>query len=262
MGISKVPSAQRWSRCSARKWLAGDRPIVAALIALLVSRACPDGPRKLSPAADDQPPTWNDGLGGLIDQSGKAALKISSNHGLALVPNKPVSPNQLHHALGAETVDNLVGRDGLAPRGSAFAAIARAAGGHRQAHCLRGSCPKKLIFARPRGSGHGTPIGFQLRGISPAKSGRYAPGCGLGFNALARYSPACDQIDGADHPARVKMMNHVSRAAENVDPAAWHSSVQPPRLPVNVNDAVGIARHDHCRTSERRVAAADTSPPH
>ena len=60
-----------------------------------------------------------------------------------------------------------------------------------------------------------------------------------------------------DPPARVEMMNHVSRAGENVDPASRHGPVHPPCLPVNVNDAVGIAGHDHGRTSQGRVMTAE-----
>ena len=108
------------------KMARGRSPIVAALIALLVSRAMSGRADEAKPAADGQPATPGaDGLGGLIDRFRQGGLEDLIKSWIGTGPNKPVSPNQLHQALGAETVDSLAAETGL-PRDDLLSQLSRA----------------------------------------------------------------------------------------------------------------------------------------
>ena len=66
-----------------------------------------------------------DGLGGLIDRFRQGGLEDIIQSWIGTGPNKPVSPNQLHQALGAQTVDSLSVETGL-PRDDLLAQLSRA----------------------------------------------------------------------------------------------------------------------------------------
>ena len=109
------------------KMARGRSPIVAALIALLVSRAMSGRAEEAKPAADGSKPAaaGADGLGGLIDRFRQGGLEDIIKSWIGTGPNKPVSPNQLHQALGAETVDSLSAETGL-PRDDLLSQLSRA----------------------------------------------------------------------------------------------------------------------------------------
>ena len=91
------------------KMARGRSPIVAALIALLVSRALASKTAEQKP---DVPGTEN-GLGGLVERFQQGGLGEIIKSWIGTGSNKPVSPNQLFHALGPETVDSLSRETGL-----------------------------------------------------------------------------------------------------------------------------------------------------
>jgi uncharacterized protein YidB (DUF937 family) len=96
------------------KMARGRSPIVAALIALLVSRALSGRADEGKPAAGKPAaPGEEGGLGGLIDRFRQGGLEDIIKSWIGTGPNKPVSPNQLHQALGAETIDSLSAETGL-----------------------------------------------------------------------------------------------------------------------------------------------------
>ena len=98
----------------------GRSPIVAALIALLVSRA-------LAKNSDEKKPEVSgteEGLGGLVEFSAQADWKRSLSHGSERALTKPISPNQLQQALGPETVDGLSRETGL-PREDLLSQLSR-----------------------------------------------------------------------------------------------------------------------------------------
>jgi uncharacterized protein YidB (DUF937 family) len=91
------------------KMARGRSPVVAALIALLVSRALASKTEEKKP---DVPGTEN-GLGGLVERFQQGGLGEIIKSWIGTGSNKPVSPNQLFHALGPETVDSLSKETGL-----------------------------------------------------------------------------------------------------------------------------------------------------
>jgi uncharacterized protein YidB (DUF937 family) len=99
------------------KMARGRSPIVAALIALLVSRALSGRADEGKPAAGK--PAAPGGEGGLGD------LEDIIKSWIGTGPNKAVSPNQLHQALGAETIDRLSAETGL-PRDDLLSQLSRA----------------------------------------------------------------------------------------------------------------------------------------
>ena len=98
----------------------GRSPIVGALIALLLSRAL----AKKSDENKPEVPGTEDGVGGWWSASEKVACWRSSGPSIGTGPNKPISPNQLHQALGTETVDGLSRETGL-PREDLLSQLVR-----------------------------------------------------------------------------------------------------------------------------------------
>src|SRR6476619_4402585 len=76
----------------------GRSPIVAALIALLATRMLSKG-GEANPAATPS----QDGLGGLVDQFRKGGFEDIIKSWIGTGQNKPITPGQLHQALGPET---------------------------------------------------------------------------------------------------------------------------------------------------------------
>ena len=102
------------------KMARGRSPIVAALIALLVSRT-------LAKSSDDKKPEvpgTNEGLGGLVEQFRKGGLEETIKSWIGTGANKPISPNQLYQTLGPETVDGLSREAGL-PREDLLSQLSR-----------------------------------------------------------------------------------------------------------------------------------------
>ena len=97
----------------------GRSPIVAALIALLATRMLSKGEDAKADAAPSQ-----DGLGGLVDQFKRGGLEDIIKSWIGTGPNKPITPNQLHQALGPETIDGLEKKSGL-PRDDLLSQLSR-----------------------------------------------------------------------------------------------------------------------------------------
>ena len=98
----------------------GSSPIVMALLALLASRVM------AGRGSSTQIPSGGDlgGLGGLIDRFRQGGLGDIINSWIATGANKPVSPNQLHDALGADTVDDLSRQTGM-PRDALLSQLSK-----------------------------------------------------------------------------------------------------------------------------------------
>ncbi len=109
MGI--LTSAIRTAVISAlgAKLARGRSPIVGALIALLLSRALA---KKTDEEKPDVPGT-EDGLGGLVERFRQGGLEDLIKSWIGTGANKPIAPNQLHQALGSDTVDGLARDTGL-----------------------------------------------------------------------------------------------------------------------------------------------------
>ena len=108
------------------KMARGRSPIVAALIALLVSRALSGRADEGKPAAGKPAAEGGEGgLGDLIDRFRQGGLEDIIKSWIGTGPNKAVSPNQLHQALGAETIDRLSAETGL-PRDDLLSQLSRA----------------------------------------------------------------------------------------------------------------------------------------
>jgi uncharacterized protein YidB (DUF937 family) len=87
----------------------GRSPIVMALLALLASRArAGRGSSTQGPARDDL-----GGLGGLVERFRHGGLDDIINSWIGTGANKPISPHQLHDALGSEIVDDLSRETGM-----------------------------------------------------------------------------------------------------------------------------------------------------
>jgi uncharacterized protein YidB (DUF937 family) len=87
----------------------GRSPIVGALIALLLSRA-------LAKKNDEEKPEvagTEDGLGGLVERFRQGRLEDIIKSWIGTGANKPIAPDQLHQALGPDTVDGLARETGL-----------------------------------------------------------------------------------------------------------------------------------------------------
>ena len=106
----------------------GRSPIVAALMMLIVSRVLAqrgDAPEK--PQDDKEKPQvagTEDGLGGLLEKFRQGGLEDIIKSWIGTGPNKPISPNQLHQALGPETVDGLTRETGM-PREDLLSQLSR-----------------------------------------------------------------------------------------------------------------------------------------
>ena len=97
----------------------GRSPIVAALIALLATRMLSKG----DDAKPDPTPS-QDGLGGLVDQFKRGGFEDIIKSWIGTGQNKPITPNQLHQALGPETVDGLAKETGM-PREGLLSQLSR-----------------------------------------------------------------------------------------------------------------------------------------
>ena len=86
----------------------GRSPIVMALLALLASRTMAGRGSTQAPASDDL-----GGLGGLVERFRQGGLDDIINSWIGTRANKPISPHQLHDALGSETVDDLMRETGM-----------------------------------------------------------------------------------------------------------------------------------------------------
>jgi uncharacterized protein YidB (DUF937 family) len=56
------------------------------------------------------------GVQGIVDQFEKQGLGATVRSWVGTGPNQPVSPDQLHQALGADTLKELAARAGLSPQ--------------------------------------------------------------------------------------------------------------------------------------------------
>jgi len=98
----------------------GRSPIVAALVALLVSRAL----AKRDGADKPDVPGTEDGLSGLVERFRNGGLDHIIDSWIGRGENRPVSPNQLHQALGDGTVEGLSRETGL-PRDDLLSQLSR-----------------------------------------------------------------------------------------------------------------------------------------
>ena len=85
-------------------------PIAMALMALLASRMTSGS---AGATAQQGAPGGLGGLGGLLDQFRGNGLESVINSWIGTGQNQPISPRQLHQALGQETVDDLAEQTGL-----------------------------------------------------------------------------------------------------------------------------------------------------
>lgn len=85
----------------------GSSPIVMALLALLASKAMAG---RTSAGGSPAP---NGGLGGLVESFQRGGLEDIIKSWIGTGPNKAISPDQLHQALGTNTVDDLAQETGL-----------------------------------------------------------------------------------------------------------------------------------------------------
>ena len=79
-------------------------PIAMPLMALLASKMAPGASAQQNPVG---------GLGGLLDQLRQNGLEQAVNSWIGAGQNHPVSPTQLHQALGQDRVDELAEQTGL-----------------------------------------------------------------------------------------------------------------------------------------------------
>ena len=103
----------------------GRSPIVGALIALLATRMLSkaDDSKQAEDPKQEAAPS-QEGLGGLIDQFKRGGLEEIIQSWIGTGENKAITPNQLHSALGPETVDSLAKDSGL-PREDLLSQLAR-----------------------------------------------------------------------------------------------------------------------------------------
>jgi uncharacterized protein YidB (DUF937 family) len=84
----------------------GRSQIAMALMALLASRA-------MAGRSGAQNPGGIGGLGGLLARFREGGYEDIINSWIGTGPNKPISPNQLHEALGPDTVEDLSRETGI-----------------------------------------------------------------------------------------------------------------------------------------------------
>jgi len=103
----------------------GRSPIVGALIALLATRMLSkaDDSKEAEDPKQEAAPS-QEGLGGLIDQFKRGGLEEIIQSWIGTGQNKAITPNQLHSALGPETVDSLAKDSGL-PREDLLSQLAQ-----------------------------------------------------------------------------------------------------------------------------------------
>jgi uncharacterized protein YidB (DUF937 family) len=89
----------------------GRSPIVTALIMLLATKALSG--RGQSTSGSSTEPSEEGGLGGLLNKFQQGGLEDLIKSWIGTGPNKAVTPNQLHQALGADTINDLSRETGL-----------------------------------------------------------------------------------------------------------------------------------------------------
>src|SRR6476469_6655965 len=89
----------------------GRSPIVTALIMLLATKALSGGSG--SAPASSTAPSEEGGLGGLLNKFQQGGLEDLIKSWIGTGPNKAVTPDQLHQALGADTINDLSHETGL-----------------------------------------------------------------------------------------------------------------------------------------------------
>ena len=99
----------------------GRSPLVAALLTLLATRALSG---REEPAATTKTSGDAGGLGGLVDKFRQGGLEEIVKSWVGTGPNKTITPTQLQHALGPETVDNLA-RQSEIPRDDLLSQLSR-----------------------------------------------------------------------------------------------------------------------------------------
>ena len=99
----------------------GRSPIVAALMMLLVSRALA---KRGNDTDNPSVPGTEGGLGSLVEKFRQGGLEDLIKSWIGTGPNKAISPNQLHQALGPETVD-VLSRDTGLPREDLLSQLSR-----------------------------------------------------------------------------------------------------------------------------------------
>lgn len=94
----------------------GRSPLVAALITLLATRML-TSKEEPTQASKEEPtqegPQPGGGLDSLVDRFRRGGLEDVIKSWIGTGSNKPITPNQLHQALGPETVDNLTRESGM-----------------------------------------------------------------------------------------------------------------------------------------------------
>ena len=90
----------------------GRSPIVAALMMLLVSRALGKRSEDKNAPVPSVAETEG-GLGGLLEKFREGGFEDVIKSWIGTGANKPIAPNQLHQALGPETVDDLMRETGM-----------------------------------------------------------------------------------------------------------------------------------------------------
>ena len=83
-------------------------PIVTALLALLASKAMAGGT-----SVDASPGGSVGGIGGLLESFQRGGFGDIIKSWIGTGPNKAISPDQLHQALGADTVNDLAQETGM-----------------------------------------------------------------------------------------------------------------------------------------------------
>ena len=89
----------------------GRSPIVTALIMLLATKALSGASG--SPSAASTEPQQQGGLGSLLNKFQQGGLENLIKSWIGTGPNKAVTPNQLHQALGADTINDLSRETGM-----------------------------------------------------------------------------------------------------------------------------------------------------
>jgi uncharacterized protein YidB (DUF937 family) len=121
----------------------GRSPIVAALIALLATRMLSKD-REANPAATPS----QDGLGGLVDQFRRGGFEDIIKSWIGTGQNKPITPGQLHQALGSETIEALEKETGM-PREDLLSQLSRLLPDVIDKLTPKGQMPPKELLAGP-----------------------------------------------------------------------------------------------------------------
>jgi uncharacterized protein YidB (DUF937 family) len=105
----------------------GRSPIMAALMMLLVSKALgkrSDEDKRGGNAPMPSAAETGGGLGGLLEKFKEGGFEDVIKSWIGTGVNKPIAPNQLHQALGPETVDHLMRETGM-PREDLLSQLSR-----------------------------------------------------------------------------------------------------------------------------------------